>query len=312
MIRIFQSVEGRVKQLETETDFSQLEKGSWLHVVAPTNEELDLLASKLEVEREILHYPLDEDERSRIEQEENYTLFIINFPITVPGSYDTCPFGILLTESFIVTICVQEPVFLAEFTNNKIRTFDTRKKMRFVLQILYRISILFMLYLRQISRRIDHIEETLKTATKNPELIKLLGLGKSLVYFSTALRANQNVLEKIQKVKYFRIYEEDHELLEDTITENRQSMEMATIYSNILASTSDAYASVISNNLNAVMKFMTTATIVIMLPTTIFNLYGMNLDLPFQRSPFGFLIVCGAAFLVTIVSVIFFIRQKFF
>jgi magnesium transporter len=303
MIRIFNSVGGRLKQID---QIQNTEKGSWVHVVAPTPEEIDLLSTNLNIEREFFQYPLDEDERSRIDQEEAQTLIIVNFPVAVTGGYDTYPLGIILTDKVVVTVSAQEPILFNDFISGKVRTFDTYKKVRFVLQILFRISILYMTYLRQISRRIDYVEEVLRNTTKNEELMKMLSLNKSLVYLSTALRANQVVLEKTEKIRYFRIYDEDLELLEDTLIENRQSIEMSNICTNILNGTMDAYASIISNNLNSVMKFLTTATIVIMVPNFLVNLYGMNVKLPFEHDPMAFIgIVIGCLF-VTVLSAFLF------
>lgn len=309
MIKIYNSVSGRLKQIDS---IENTEKGSWIHVVNPSTEEIDLLSTNLNIEREFFQYPLDEDERSRIDQEEAQTLIIVNYPITIPGGYDTYPLGIILTDKVIVTVSAQDPALLIDFTSGKVRTFDTYKKVRFVLQILFKISILYMTYLRQISRKIDYVEEVLRNATKNEELLKMLSLNKSLVYLSTALRANQVVLEKIEKIRYFRIYEEDLELLEDTLIENRQSIEMSNICSNILTGTMEAYASIISNNLNGVMKFLTAATIVIMVPNFIASLYGMNVKLPFQNHSLAFILIGLLCILVTIITTLFFRRKRMF
>ncbi|MFN5539467.1 MAG: magnesium transporter CorA family protein [Candidatus Melainabacteria bacterium] len=307
MIKIFNSSSGTLQQIDKIED---TEKGSWIHVVKPTNDEIDLLATNLNIEREYFQYPLDEDERSRIDQEDNETLIIVNFPLAVPGGYDTCPIGIIMNDKLVITIAAQEPSFFNDFIAQKVKTFETYKKVRFVLQILFKISSLYMTYVRQISRRIDYVEEVLKNTTKNEELLKMLSLNKSLVYLSTALRANQVVLEKIEKIKNFRIYEEDLELLEDVLIENRQSIEMSTICTNILNGTMDAYASIISNNLNGVMKFLTTATIVIMLPNFIASLYGMNVKLPFQEHVFAFSGIIIGCFLIVIASIYFFSRKR--
>jgi magnesium transporter len=309
MFRIFNSHSGKLKEIDRIED---TEKGSWIHVEAPTQEEIDVLATNLNIEREFFQYSLDEDERSRIDQEESQTLIIVNFPIAVPGGYDTYPLGIIMTDKVIITVSSTESSIFNDFMSGKVKTFDTYKKVRFVLQVLYKISILFTTYLRQIGRKIDYVEEVLKNTTKNEELLKMLNINKSLVYLSTALRANQIVLEKIEKIRYFRIYEEDLELLEDTLIENRQSIEMSNIYTNILSGTMEAYASIISNNLNSVMKFLTTATIVIMIPNFIASLYGMNVHLPFQDHPIAFTGILISCFLASLVLIYFFIRKKFF
>ncbi|MDJ0625338.1 MAG: magnesium transporter CorA family protein [Candidatus Caenarcaniphilales bacterium] len=309
MIKIFNSSSGKIRQIDRIED---TEKGSWIHVVSPTKKEIDLLATNLNIEREFFQYPLDEDEHSRIDQEEEQTLIIVNFPIAIPGGYDTYPLGIIMTDKVIVTVSAYEPALFNDFMSGKVKTFDTYKKVRFVLQILYRVSALYMTYLRQIGRKIDYVEEILKTTTKNEELLKMMNINRSLVYLSTSLRSNQVVLEKVEKIRHFRIYEEDLELLEDTLIENRQSMEMTNIYTNILSGMMEAYASIISNNLNGVMKFLTSATIVIMLPTFIASLYGMNVHLPFEDNPIAFSGILLICMIITIIAIFFFIKKKFF
>lgn len=309
MIKIYNSVGGKLKQIEKIED---TEKGSWIHIVSPSATEIDLLATNLNIQREFFQYPLDEDERSRIDQEESQTLIIVNFPVSIPGGYDTYPLGIIMTDRVIITVTSTDSPIFSDFIMGKVKTFDTYKKVRFVLQVLYRISTLYMTYLRQIGRRIDYVEEVLKNTTKNEELLKMLSINKSLVYLSTSLRANQVVLEKIEKIRYFRIYEEDLELLEDTLIENRQSIEMSNIYTNILSGTMEAYASIISNNLNAVMKFLTTSTIVIMIPNFIASLYGMNVHVPFQEHPLAFIGITLGCILIILGLIAFFIRKKLF
>ncbi len=306
-IRVFHTLEGELHELDSVSD---AEKGSWIHVVAPTKDEIISLSNDLNLDKELLSYALDEDERSRLDQEEDQLLILVNFPMVTAASYDTCPLGIIVTDRILITISAQDPSFLRDFALGKVRSFDTHKKLRFALQILFRISTLYGLYLRQMSKRIDSLEDSLKEATKNEELLKMLSLSKSLVYFSTALRANQTVLEKIEKVRFFRIYEDDKELLDDTIIENRQSLEMCAIYTNILAGTMDTYASLISNNLNSVMKFLTTFTVLIMLPTFITSLYGMNVRLPMQDHPWAFFSIICFCLLSILAGVIVFFSRK--
>lgn len=309
MYTIFSTVGGKLKQIE---NIQETEKGVWVHAVSPTKEEIDVLSVNLNIEREFFTYPLDEDEHSRIDQEEEQTLIIANFPVPVEGGFDTYPLGIIMTDKVIVTVSSFEPQFFRDFASGRVKTFETFKKVRFVLQILYKISALYMLYLRQIGRKIDYAEEVLKVSTKNEELLKMLNINKSLIYLSTALRSNQVVLEKIQKIRYFRIYEEDLDLLEDTLIENRQGIEMSAIYSNILSGTMEAHASIISNNLNSVMKILTSATIVIMLPTFLATLYGMNVNLPFQDNPVAFIGIGIACIVITLIAIAFFNRRRFF
>lgn len=309
MIRIFHSEESQLRELSE----LQEKPGQWVCVTAPTAEELDLVSFELKIEREALSYALDEDERSRIEinEDDGYTLIILNYPFLRPGSYDTRPVGIFITDRAIVTVCSEQPAFLNDFIEGRVKGFDPCKKGRFLFQISYKVAMLFVTYLRQASKRLETLEEGLKTTTKNEELLRLLDLNNSLIYFSTALMANQAVLQKIASTKPIRIYEEDRELLEDTLIENRQSIEMTNTYINVLSSTMDAYASIISNNLNTVMKFLTSWTIILMLPTLVASFYGMNVNLPFQRSEEAFLIVMGTCVLLIVTLLVVMKKKKY-
>ncbi len=311
MIEIFSSENNKIKKFEK---LEELSNGAWINVYLPNAEEIENLSKFLNIDEQDIRDALDENERSRIDADpdDNRVLIIMNYPILEPGSYDTSPLGIIITDKFIITISKKEINFLNDFKLGKVKTFDTQKKARFLFQICYRISLLFVTYLTQMSRKIDTVEGSLKTSTQNKELLRLLDLNNSLIYFSTSLRANQTVLEKINKIQPFRIYEEDRELLEDTVIENKQSIEMTSMYINVLSGTMDAYASIISNNLNAIMKFMTTWTIVIMLPTFIASLFGMNVKVPLANNPFAFFIIILICFVISIALILFFTKKKFF
>jgi magnesium transporter len=210
--------------------------------------------------------------------------------------YSTLPFAIILTEKNIVTVCLKDSYIIDQFEKNSVRSFYTTKRYRFVLQILFKISKRYLLYLKQIDRMSSDVERQLHRSMKNRELIQLLDLEKSLVYFTTALKANEIVLEKMMRLDAIKLYEEDEDLLEDVIIENKQAIEMATIYSNILSGMMDAFASVISNNLNVVMKILTSITIVMAIPTMIASFYGMNIAwLPIANSPNAFWVILGVS-----------------
>ena len=212
----------------------------------------------------------------------------------------TIPCGIILTEKVIITVCLEDTAVLADFKNGRVRNFWTFKRTRFILQILYRNASLYLQYLRIIDKKSDSVEKQLHISTKNQELIELLELEKSLVYFSTSLRSNELVLEKMLKIDKIKQYPEDEELLDDVIIENKQAIEMADIYSNILSGTMDAYASVISNNLNIVMKVLAIITIVMSIPTMIASFWGMNVPVPLAHSAHGFLILVIVSLILTI------------
>ena len=287
------------------TLLDNIETGCWINVVAPSDEELLLISKKTNVPLEFLKAPLDDEETSRIDIEDGNMIVIVDIPFTEMEdnslTYDTYPLAIIHTENFLITVCLKNSKVLTDFINGKIKSFFTFKKSRFILQILNRISTYYLLYLRQIDKR-------LHKSMKNRELIQLHSLEKSLVYFSTSLKANEITLEKLLKVEVMQKYSEDKDVLEDVIIENKQAIEMTEIYSNILASTMDFFASVISNNLNIVMKVLASVTILMAIPTIMSGIYGMNVDLPFQHEPYAFLLVMGITF--SICGLVAFILYK--
>ena len=225
------------------------------------------------------------------------------------------PVGIIVTQKMIFTVCLEDTQVLTRFMEGRVRNFFTYMKTRFILQILYRNASMYLRYLRIIDKKSEQIEEKLHLSTRNQELMELLELEKSLVYFTTSLRSNEMVLEKLLKVESIKKYPEDTELLEDVIIENKQAIEMANIYSGILSSMMGTFASVISNNLNIVMKVLAVITIVMSIPTIVFSAYGMNLSaagMPFSRTPWGFLIVIILSVVASIIAAIFLSRKKFF
>jgi magnesium transporter len=275
-----------------------LEKGSWINLINPTPEELTSVAEWTGVPLDQLKAALDEEERSHVEIEENSLLVITNTPIMrAKDSYDTLPLGIVLTRDHIVTVCLEKHQVLSEFIHEGPRSFSTYKKTRFLFQVLHKSATLFLKYLKQINRRTDEIEHDLRQSMKNREMFQLLELQKGLTYFTASLRSNGIVLEKLLRLRsnvqlqhLITMYEEDEDLLEDVIIENKQAIEMVEMYSNILSSMMDAFASIISNNLNIVMKFLASVTIILAIPTMISSFFGMNVDVPFGENG-GFLYV---------------------
>lgn len=320
MLTIYKTFEGEgLKNLN-----NIFEKGSWIHIANPTDEEVSYTGNVCQVPAEVIKYALDEEESSRIDYDDNYVLVIIKIPVVNNDIYDTLPLGIIITEDCFVTVCLNDNPIMDEFIKIRQRDFYTYKKTRFLLQILFKIAAYYLRYLKQIDKKSEEIERRLHQSMKNEELIQLLKLEKSLVYFTTSLKANEIVMEKLLKSRLLKglhvpensglikMYEEDEDLLEDVITENKQAIEMSEIYSSILSGTMDAYASVISNNLNIVMKFLTSITIVLSIPTLIASLYGMNVPIPFQQSPFAFAGILIASFVISLVTVIVFIKWKMF
>ncbi len=311
MVEIYKTYEDGFRQI------NQVEQGCWVVMTGPSATELLDISEKCKIDIDHLRAPLDEEERSRIEVEEDYTLILVDIPTMEERNdkdrYVTIPLGIIVGKDVLVTICLEETKVLKSFIDGRVRDFYTFKKTRFILQILYKNATVFLQYLRSIDRRSEEIERKLHISTKNSELIDLLELEKSLVYFTTSLRANEVVLEKMLKIDNIKQYPEDTELLEDVIIENKQAIEMANIYSGILSGTMDAFASIISNNLNIVMKLLATITIVMSIPNIIAGFYGMNVNgIPGSTSPFGFYIVIGIAVLVTIIIALIFRKKDLF
>ena len=313
MVRIFKTIDGAIHEIQ------EPQEGCWIALTNPTATEIFEISEQFGIEVDDLRAPLDEEERSRIEVEDNYTLILADVPAIEERNekdwYVTIPLGIIVTQKMIFTVCLEDTQVLTRFMEGRVRNFFTDMKTRFILQILYRNASMYLSYLRIIDKKSEQIEEKLHLSTRNQELMELLELEKSLVYFTTSLRSNEMVLEKLLKVESIKKYPEDTELLEDVIIENKQAIEMANIYSGILSSMMGTFASVISNNLNIVMKVLAVITIVMSIPTIVFSAYGMNLSaagMPFSRTPWGFLIVIILSVVASIIAAIFLSRKKFF
>ncbi len=303
MINIFNTENGKIEKTDSITF------GSWINLCAPTNEEVNYVSEALEVDSSLLYAALDEEERSHIDFEDGDMLVLVDTPIVEKqtggsGAYSTIPFGIILTKFNIITVCLKENDLAKAFYESTIKDISSKKKNKMTLQLLYKNSTLFLYYLKEVDKASQIVENELHLSMKNKELIQMLGLEKSLVYFSTSLRSNEIVLEKLLRMDFVRNYPDDTELLEDVIIENKQAIEMANIYRNILSGTMDAFASIISNNLNMVMKLLASLTIILTIPTIIFGLFGTNVPLPWGDSPFGFAIVILIAIIFTVGSVI--------
>lgn len=311
MVKYYKTIDGVLTTLD------QIEEGCWVEMTNPTAQELTYIAEQTRIDLDHLKAPLDDEERSRIEVEDEYTLILVDIPTIEEKNkkkrYITLPLGVIVAKEFIVTVCLVETPILQVFADGRVRDFHTFKKTRFILQILYRNASTFLQSLRIIDKKSEEIEHKLHISTQNSELIELLELEKSLVYFTTSLRSNEVVLEKMLKIEKIKQYQEDEDLLEDVIIENKQAIEMANIYSGILSGTMDAFASVISNNLNIVMKFLAAVTIVLSIPTMIASFYGMNFsNMPGLNSPWGFYIVTAISLIITFLTVIVFRKKKLF
>lgn len=306
MIKIFKTYEetGITEQIDT------IERESWVAMTAPSATEILKISKEFNIEIDDLKAPLDEEERSRLEKEDDYTMILVDIPVIERRNekdwYETIPLGIFITEKVIFTICLKETRILKQFMDGLVPDFCTYKKTRFVYQILYNNAALYLHYLRVIDKKSEEIEKILLEDSKNQDLIQLYELDKCLVYFTTSLKSNELVMEKMLKTNSIRHYAEDEDLLEDVIIENKQAMEMTYIYHNILRSMMSLFSSIIDNNLNQIMKLLAAVTIVVELPTLISAFYGMNvspISMPFSTSPWAFGLIAVFSFVVCIVAV---------
>lgn len=299
------------------SNIDSIENGAWINMIDPSKEEILLISKKLSIPQDFIRAALDEEEGSRIEFENNATLVIIDIPFTEMDdnslTYDTYPLAIIYTENIIITVCLKNSPVLTDFALEKIPSFFTFKKVRFMLQILYRVSNYYLLYLRQINKKSLLVEKTLYKSLRNRELVQLFALQKSLVYFSTSLKSNDLTLEKLLKQEILTKYDEDKDILEDVIIENKQAIEMCSIYDNVLHGTMNVFASIISNNQNQVMKYLTSVTIVLSIPTLISGMLGMNVGgVPFFDNPNGFWNMCIIVAIITIAITIYLSKKDMF
>lgn len=303
MMKIYRTQD---KQLTRATDFTE---GVWIAMTSPTQEEVREVAASLDIEPADLQAAMDPEESARIALEDGYTLILVDIPVKPAGQgdgvYTTVPLGILLTQELIITVCSVETAVLGDFAACRVRGFSTRKKMRFVYQILYRAATLYQQELRLIDRRRQSIEKNLTGTLRDSDLMELHGLESSLVYFATSLRANLTVLDRLTRYKRLEQYPDDRELLDDVIVEIRQAIEMTGIYRDDIKGTRELFSSILDNRLNNAMKYLTSITLIMAVPTVISGLYGMNVNLdgmPFANSFWGFTIVCGIILAICIVS----------
>lgn len=306
MLTIYKTTE---RGLETIDDIAE---GCWVHIVTPSPEEMSRLGT-LGIPSEFLTYALDLDERPRTERDDGGLLIILRFPFAQGPAADipfiTTPLSIILTEKLIVTITPQATGVLQKFVAGHVRGLSTAKKTRFILHLLYHIANQYLVQLREINAVVDALEDRLQRSLRNREVMELLKYQKSLTYFTTALKSNELVLERLQRGQLLQRYPEDDELLDDVLIEIRQAIEMTTISEGILSQMMDAFASIISNNLNVVMKFLASVTIILSVPTLIASLYGMNVRLPLEDHPLAFLLILALSLAVALFVVVVFWRK---
>lgn len=317
MLKIYKTEDGgKLVKLKK----SKLVSQAWFSLISPTAEEITEVSSLLNVDSDILKNSLDADERSRVEVDDGVFSAIVNIPLLdEEGNFDTLPCGLVFSADNFLTICSKDNRILGAFNKNTARSFDTRERTRFMLNIQYKITQFYLRYLAIINRKTEHIEDALKQTTNNQELFQLIEIQKSLVYFTTALRDNQLVLEKILRMvkspatsKILNFTEDDSDLLEDVIVENKQAIEMVDMHRSILEGMMDGFASIINNNVNLVMKFLAAITIVLSIPTMLASFWGMNVAVPAAGLAYGFWIVLSLSVLATLAVIIYFRKKGMF
>ena len=312
MRRVFKTVDDHLIECST------FEKGCWIHLQNPTKEEVDGLTTRFALDPTFLPAALDEEESARIDidPDKNQTLIIVDIPyVDTEGSgyiYSTTPLGIVLADEVIITVCTRETPIINDFIEERIRNFWTFKRTRFILQILHRNASRFLTYLKLIDKASMHVQEKLEKSSRNQELLQMMKLEKSLVFFSTSLKGNELVMERLMRqTSILKQFPEDTDLLDDVIIENKQAMEMCSIYRDIMSGTMDAFASIISNNLNITMKILAALTAGLSVPTIISGLWGMNVGgIPFANAPWGFWAVLGLAGVLSLVAFVLMLKKN--
>jgi len=307
MIEIFNSSKGELIPTKKPG------KGCWINLICPTEEELSKVNQIVNIPQDVISSLKDMDEMPDMEKDENLLFIITRTPQKNSNNaeleYSTIPLGIILIDNYLITLCFNENDIITRLKTQKIYT---AKKIQTTLKILLISAKTYLSYLNMINKKVHIIQDGLEKTMKNEDILGLLNIQKSLVYFSTSLKSNQFLIERLTKTKVFTQFEHDKELLEDMTEENKQAIEMAKIYSNILSGMADTSASLISNNLNNVMKLLTSITLILMLPTLVASIYGMNITLPFQRSPYAFLITMAISVVLAIIGVIILWKKKLF
>ena len=312
MIKIYKTEESIVHEIEKS------EEGAWINMVSPNMEECMKIAEQFDIDIGDVRAALDDEESSRIDLEDGYTLILVDIPSVEirhkREAYTTIPLGIILVDGVIITVCGEETPVLEAFEKRRVRDFSTKKKMRFVYQILYRSTSIYQNYLRVIDKRRREIKEHISDDdTEDTDLIDLHELESNLVYFATSLRANGVVLDRLTRYERLKQFPEDREILEDVIVENKQAIEMTAIYRDIINGTRELLSTIIDNRLNNVMKYLTSITLVMAIPTVISGIYGMNVSgkwMPFSNVPYGFYIVCGIMIVISAIVLLILKKRK--
>lgn len=312
MIEIYSSItESRLPVLQ-----DTITKGSWIRLIRPTDEEVSYVCDALSLDKDELTILLDEEERPRVEHDAGISLILIDTPYVDTEedieSYTTIPAGFVLLPDNIITVSLRKNPILDQFASGKIKNFSTANRINFILLFLYKNADMFVQILRKIDKRIGEIEQTLKKSTKNEQLFHMLTLSKSLVYITNSLKGNDAVLKKLSRsqVAAANLTEDDRDLLDDAIIENRQALEMAQTFSETISSTMGAFASIINNNVNWIMKIFTIFAAIMVIPMVVAGFFGMNVSIPLEDHPFAFISIVAGTLGVSMLLIFVLLKKR--
>lgn len=310
MITIYQTVNRKLEEIQKP------EPGCWVNIVDPTDDEIRWVSDNMPFAEEYVNDPLDVDEKARAERDEDVLFTLIKIPHFQGKQEDapfiTIPLGVIMNNDYVITITKEDNVIIQEFENNRVKNLNTAKHYRFLLLILFKTATKFLMHLREINKTVDRIEDDLQLSMRNQDIFDLLKYQKALIYYTTALKSNELMMARLNRLQLLRTYEEDEELFQDVITEFQQAIEMTNISNNILMQMTSAYASIINNNMNKIIKALTLITIVLYVPTLIASFFGMNVAIPGQNHPMSFTLILTICLLLSGTILFFFMRRKWF
>lgn len=302
MIKLFTEINKKLECIDDQENIiEKIEKNMWIHIFEPNISIIEEISKKTNIDKDVLISVMDEEESAHLDVDDDYTLIVLDVPIFNDGLYETYPFVIIYNSDYYITLCKKETQLL-NLMKKKFKKIEPHKHVRLTLQIMYRIASNYISSLKYLDNKRNQLEIAIQSSMKNKDLLSLMTLNKSLVYFSTSLNANKVVFSKVKRLDEYKKYESDFDLMEDVEVENNQAIEMCTIYRDILSGMIDANASIISNNLNVSMKVLAIITLIIEIPTLIASIFGMNLKLPFVNNEYGFYIIIGFSLLLSLFS----------
>lgn len=302
MIKLFKEEQKKLVAIEDQENiFEKIEKNMWIHISDAKYDDINKLSQITKIDKDLLITAMDDEESAHLDVDDDYTMIVLDVPIYVDHIYETYPFFIIYNNYYYITMCKKETKLL-DLMLKKFKKIEPHKHVRLTLQIMYRIASQYISSLKYLNSKRQDIEKEIQSSIENKDLLSLMTLNKSFIYFSTSLNANKIVLSKVKRLEEYKKYESDFDLMEDVEVENNQAIEMCSIYRDILTNVIDANAAIISNNLNTVMKVLAVITLIIEIPTLIASIFGMNVDLPFTKNGNGFYIIIAISSILAIIG----------